>query len=245
MNDEIKIHQYEDRQEYIDIQVQRSRDKFGLCKVFLRDILRYRELLSWDYYRGAGSQPLRSTWRPRRILCLGVRSGAENDLFRAGFFGPLLRIHALSNLAAQRDSTKYAGDKIRLAERFGIGAGSRADGRVVGVEINPDASRSDIRVGSFDELPAEWAGEFDLLFSNSFDHSMDPARTVAEWKRVAAPGAYVIVAFAMDQQQSDHDPTTGLTFTTLRELWGEQVVFASETYNRNGYHEICFRMPQK
>jgi hypothetical protein len=53
----------------------------------------------------------------------------------------------------------------------------------------------------------------------------------------------VIIAFALDQKQSDHDPTTGLSFATLGELWGERIVFASQTYNRNGYHEICFRMP--
>jgi hypothetical protein len=243
MSDELRVHQYEDRQEYIGIQVERSRSKFGLCKVFLRDVLRYRELLAWDYFRESSSQSLRSTWRPRRILCLGVRSGAENDLFRSGFFSPLLRIQSIARMATRLDKTKYAADKIRLAQRFGLGSGNRVDGRVMGVEINPDASRKDIYIGSFDDLPNEWTGQFDLLFTNSFDHSMDPARTVSEWKRVAAPGAYVIVAFALDQKQSDHDPTTGLSFATLGELWGERIVFASQTYNSNGYHEICFRMP--
>lgn len=243
MSDDLKVYQYDNRQEYIDIQVKRSRDKFGLCKVFARDILRYRDLLAWDYFREAEKQPLRSAWRPKRILCLGVRSGAENDLFRMGFFAPLLRSDMLARLAASQDTTKYASDKLRLAQRYSLGAGTRGDGRVVGVEINPDASRTDIHIGSFDELPAEWSGQFDLLFTNSFDHSMDPARTVSEWKRVAAPGAYVIVAYALDQQQSDHDPTTGLSLSTLKELWQARVVFASETYNRNGYQEICFRLP--
>ncbi len=243
MSNEIKVRQYENRKEYIDIQVERSRKKFGMCKVFMRDILRYRELLAWDYSREAGNQRLRSAWKPRRILCLGVRSGAENDLFRAGFFGPLLRSQTIARLAAAQDNTKYAHDKLKLARRYSLGAGHYADGRVMGVEINPDAERPDIFIGSFDELPADWSGQFDLIFTNSFDHSMDPAKTVAEWKRVAAPGAYVIVGFAMDQEQSDHDPTTGLTFEGLSELWQAPVVFASETFNRNGYHEVCFRLP--
>lgn len=243
MSNKIKVHQYDSRQQYLDTQVERSRKKFGMCKVFLRDILRYRELLAWDFLREQGGTQLRSTWKPRRILCLGVRSGAENDLFRAGFFAPLLKNHAIAGLAAAQDNTKYAHDKLKLARQYSLGAGNYSDGRVMGVEINPDAKRPDIFIGSFDDLPVEWNGQFDLLFTNSFDHSMDPTKTVAEWKRVAAPGAYVIVGFAMDQEQSDHDPTTGLTLDGLSELWGAPVVFASETFNRNGYHEICFRLP--
>lgn len=243
MSDEIKVHKYENRQEYLDIQVERSRQKFGLCKVFLRDVLRYRELITLDYVRGSQSQQLHSAWKPRRILCLGVRSGAENDLFRSAFFGPLLRLPWVARAGVRMDNTKYAADKIRLASRLGFGSGSQSDGRVMGVEVNPNAARKDIHIGSFDELPSGWNDQFDLLFSNSFDHSMDPQRTVAEWKRVAAPGAYVIVGFAMDQEQSDHDPTTGLTFKTLSELWQAPIVFASETFNRNGYYEICFRLP--
>ncbi len=242
MPENLKVHEYKDRQEYVDIQVARSRKKFDYCKVYLRDILRYRELIAWDYYRDGRSRSLRTTWRPGRILCLGVRSGAENDLFRLGFFSPLMRLGPLAQLAVRLDSTNNAHDKIRLARRFGLGAGGRNDGRVLGVEINPDAARTDIHVGSFDELPADWTGRFDLLFTNSFDHSMDPARTVAEWKRVAAPGAYAIVAFSLGQEQSDHDPVAGLSFQALSDLWGAPVVFATDLYNRNGYREICFRL---
>jgi hypothetical protein len=243
MSDELKVYEYGDRQEYLDIQVERSRGKFGYCKVFLRDILRYRQLLAWDFIRESKNQKLYSTWEPRKILCLGVRSGAENNLFRAGFFGPLLKFPWLAELGARLDSSTYASDKIRLTKWLGMGSGALTDGRVVGVEVNPSATRPDIHIGSFDELPQDWNGKFDLLFSNSFDHSMDPQRTVDEWKRVAAPGAYVIVGFTEDQKQSDHDPTTGLSFKTLGDLWQAPIVFASNTFNRNGYQEICFRLP--
>jgi len=80
------------------------------------------------------------------------------------------------------------------------------------------------------------------MFSNSFDHSMDPIKTVREWRRVAAPGAYVIVAFTPGTKPSATDPLGGLSISAMIKLWQASVVFDSETVNRNGYHEVCFRL---
>jgi len=125
---------------------------------------------------------------------------------------------------------------------FGAGSGRRDDGRVVGVEINPECSRPDVYNGSYDELPDAWSGRFRVMFSNSFDHSMDPIKTVREWRRVAAPGAYVIVAFTPGTKPSATDPLGGLSISAMIKLWQASVVFDSETVNRNGYHEVCFRL---
>ncbi|MBX3048310.1 MAG: class I SAM-dependent methyltransferase [Anaerolineales bacterium] len=232
----MKQYRYKNREEYIDAQVVRSRNKFGYCKVYFTDLVRYKRLLSLHQTRQ--QQPSISG----AILCLGVRSGAEVDMFRATFYGPLMRLHTMQEIARRADRSKHGEEKIRLAKRLGIGSGNPHDGRVWGVEINPDAAREDIHVGSFDDLPKEWTGKFQLLYSNSFDHSVDPQRTISEWKRVAAPGAYIMIGFAPGTDASHTDPLGGMTITQMIELWQLPVVFASETLNRGGYHEICFQM---
>jgi len=78
---------------------------------------------------------------------------------------------------------------------------------VVGVEVNPDAARTDVLTGSFDEMLADWAGPFGVVFSSSFDQSQDPRRTAAEWRRVTRPGGYLIVCFAPGVEPSARRPS--------------------------------------
>lgn len=232
----MKQYKYESREEYLDVQVTRSQNKFEYCKVYFSDLVRYKRLLE-----------LHQAWHqlPRisgAILCLGVRSGAEVDMFRSTFCGPLMNLTAVQNYARSVDQSKNGQAKIALSRRLGLGGGSQQDGRVMGVEINPDAARPDIHIGSFDDLPNEWTAKFQLLYSNSFDHSVDPFKTIAEWRRVAAPGAYVIIGFAPGTEASRTDPLGGMTITQMIALWQLPVVFASETLNRGGYHEVCFQV---
>jgi hypothetical protein len=189
-------------------------------------------------FQGRDMPPARNP----RILCLGVRSGAEVDMFRAVFYGPLLRFSKVQEYARKADTSAIGEPKIRLARRLGVGGGSGHDGRVIGVEINPDAKRDDVWIGSFDDLPSDWESRFDLIYSNSIDHAQDPQRTIAEWKRVAAPGAYVILGFTEGTAVSSHDPFGDIDFKVMQELWQAPIVFLSSTMNQNGYKEICFRI---
>jgi len=236
----MKLFKYKNREDYINTQIERSQEKSGYCKVYFSDVIRYRNLLALDRY-GHGAHP-QSRHRSNRILCLGVRSGAEVDLFRAAFFAPSFRLRVVQEYARRHDTSWYAAPKIKLAARLGIGSGTRRDGRVMGVEINPDAKREDVWIGSFDELPDEWNGQFNIIYSNSIDHAQDPERTIAEWKRVSAPVSYVILGFTENKPISDHDPFGGFDYKVLQELWKSPIVFLSDTYNRNGYREICFRL---
>lgn len=236
-NDTQQFH-YSSRKEYLQAQIERSRQKFGYCKVYFEDVLRYRELLSVDINRRGRAASAISP-----ILCLGVRSGAEVDIFRSVFLAPLMKLKVVQDSIRRGDQSKYAADKIQLARSVALGAGKTDDGRVWGVELNPDVVRADVHVGSFDELPNEWSGRFQLIFSNSFDHSQDPHKTIKEWKRVAAPGAYLIIAFPLENTATQTDPLGKLSLEIVRGYVGSEMVFASETLNRTRYHEICFRLP--
>ncbi len=236
-NDPKQFH-YSNRKEYLQAQIERSRQKFGYCKVYFEDVLRYRELLGVDVERRGREASAISP-----ILCLGVRSGAEVDIFRSVFLSPLMRLKLVQESIRRRDQSKYAADKIRLARSVALGAGKTGDGRVWGVELNPDVVRPDVHVGSFDELPSRWGGRFHLIFSNSFDHSQDPHKTIKEWKRVAAPGAYLVIVFPSENTATQTDPLGQLSLEMLRGYVECEMVFASETLNRTRYHQICFRLP--
>ena len=239
MEDRVRVYEYKERQEYINIQIGRSKSKFSYCKVYFLDVVRYRRLLN---LHALSERAAVSNLEFHPILCLGVRSGAELDLFRAAFLGPLMRLPLVQQIACRLDRNKEARRKIRLARWFGIGSGQLDDGRVRGVELNPECRRPDVYTGSFDELPLAWSGRFRLIFSNSFDHSIDPARTVREWRRVSVPGAYVIIAYVCGIPPSATDPVGSLSLSAVTHFWQAPIVFASETFNRNGYHEVCFRL---
>ncbi len=229
---------YTNRREYLDVQIARSQKKFGYCKVFFEDVLRYQMFIENDMKK-RGQNVLNIS----PILCLGVRSGAEVDVFRAVFLSPLMKSRVVQKWIVGRDKTKYAADKIKLAKYVSLGAGWREDGRVWGVELNPSVSRPDVHVSSFDELPPDWKKKFKVIYSNSFDHSQDPEKTIAEWKRVSTDGAYLIIAFPVGNKPSQTDPLGQLSYDFVRDIVKSDVVFTNEVLNRTRYHEICFRLP--
>jgi hypothetical protein len=186
------------RQQYVATQVARSRSKFRYCKVSIHDVLRYRVVLRRD------RALLREAGDLGPVLCLGTRSGREVDLFRVGLFGGRLRRRLAALAEIKRNSYLTLAPPLETAGRSDVDRLEAAS--VVGVEINPDAARRDVRIGSFDELPSGWTGRFGLVFSNSFDQSQDPHRTATEWRRVLRAGGYLVVCFDPTAEPNAHDP---------------------------------------
>lgn len=50
-----------------------------------------------------------------------------------------------------------------------------------------------IELHDFNHLPEDWENKFDLIFSNSLDHAFNVEQTIAEWRRVTAPGGYLFL----------------------------------------------------
>jgi len=223
------------RREYEDTQIARSRSKFRYCKVSVHDVLRYRAVLLRD------RALRRETGGLGPVLCLGTRSGREIDLFRVGLFAGPLRRRAAALAEVKRNSYLSLAPPVEVVGRSD--AGRLGPDSAIGVEINPDAARRDVRIGSFDELPAEWTGRFGVVFSNSFDQSQDPHRTAAEWQRVIRPGGYLIACFAPAAQPNAHDPVGHLSLTDLHALFGGDLVFFHHHGSRKGYSEVILRMP--
>lgn len=71
--------------------------------------------------------------------------------------------------------------------------------KVYGVDItdNIDSIRTHLDVHiekqDFNKLPDNWENKFDLIFSNSLDHSYEPRRTINEWARVTRSGGHMLL----------------------------------------------------
>lgn len=222
------------RQEYIETQIARSQAKFRFCKVSVHDVAKYRSVLLQDRARRSESLNVGP------ILCLGTRNGREVDLFRLQFFGP--RVLRTASTLFGRQTHSFI-SLFLLIESVGRShMEGLSDTSVVGVEINPRASRSDIWIGSFDEMPRSWERTFDVLFSNSFDQSQDPYRTAKEWRRVVRPGAYLIFCFGKDCEPSLTDPVGDLRVDDVLELFGGELLYFHDRGSRNGYSEVILRL---
>lgn len=72
--------------------------------------------------------------------------------------------------------------------------------KVYGVDINENiksikGDKSLFFQYDFNKLPEDWESMFDLVYSNSIDHSYNPQETLREWARVLKPGGYLFIEF--------------------------------------------------
>lgn len=68
------------------------------------------------------------------------------------------------------------------------------DCEVIGTEISSTASKFPMTVQwDFAEPKDEWVEKFDLLYSNSFDHSFDIDKTMETWYNQVKVGGYFVV----------------------------------------------------
>jgi SAM-dependent methyltransferase len=74
---------------------------------------------------------------------------------------------------------------------------------VASVDIAP-SSQADF-VFDFNECPIDWTGKWDILFSNSIDHAVDPSATFYEWLRIIKPGGLFVLQVNFDTDASDSD----------------------------------------
>ena len=87
------------------------------------------------------------------ILYLGTRNGREIVLFRNVFFQNNFIYRIIKTLEVKSPRFGY-NSKLAFVEWFFRSNYNEIDEHsAVGVEINPDAKRQDVWIGSFDEMP--------------------------------------------------------------------------------------------
>lgn len=221
----MRIINIKDRKKYFKIQIERSRVKYEYCKVRIKDVILFKKII----------KPSIGIDGP--ILCLGTRNGREIDLFRNIWFGNRIRNYFIKII-----EWKHLGytSLIPLLEKsFRSNLNKLNKSSVVGVEINPDASRQDTLIGSFDELPKNWQNKFSILYSNSFDQSQDPYKTAKEWLRVIKRGGVLILGFTYTDP-TEEDPVGCLTKDDIMNLFGGELIYFDK--NQSHYSNIILKM---
>lgn len=216
----MKVVKISSRDEYFDIQIKRSRQKYAYCKVNVFKVKLFHDLL----------KPIMSDMGP--ILCLGTRNGREIDLFRNVFFNNKFIYRIIRTLEVSRLGYN---SKLPFVEGFFRSNLYEIDEHsAVGVELNPDAKRQDTWIGSFDEMPPEWSNKFSILYSNSFDQSQDPVKTANEWMRVMKEGGVLILGFN-DKKPIETNPVGNLIYTDLTKLFGGELIYFNKYENNYSY----------
>lgn len=80
---------------------------------------------------------------------------------------------------------------------------------IIGTEIADTALDYPMTIQwDFNEPKPEWIGKFDLIYSNSIDHSITPAETIGVWKKQLKLGGTLCLEYAERQSRinNDQDP---------------------------------------
>jgi hypothetical protein len=68
---------------------------------------------------------------------------------------------------------------------------------ILGTEISDAADQYPMTIRwDFHEVKPEWIGRYDLVFSNSWDHSYNPQKLFRAWLSCVAPGGALVVEWA-------------------------------------------------
>lgn len=215
------------RKEYIQNQIDRSNNKFEYCKVSYKHVL--------DWYKILENEKLTDL---KNICCLGSRNGREIDLFRI-IFNKYFISKIVQLTEVRRNGWSNIFNSLLKYNRSDLNNLSDQV-NVHGVEINPLGKRSDTLIKSFDDLPLDWENKYDLIYSNSFDQSMDPKKTSLEWKRILKNDGIIIFSFSYNKNPTETDPVGGLKYEDVYNLFGGEMIY----YNKYGsnYSDLILKV---
>ena len=172
-----------------------------------------------------------------RICCLGTRSGKEIDLFRIAFSSNIILIFFMNIFSRYKILEKLFIKYILQVGRKNINF--EKDQYCFGVEINPDAKRKDVLISNFDFISDKWNNKFNIIFSNSFDQSMDPKNTSKKWIDLSEKKiSYFIICFS-NCAPTETDPTGYITLNDINSLFPGEVIYYSK--NISVYEEVIIK----
>tara|TARA_Y100000034_G_scaffold21390_1_gene24625 strand:+ start:5654 stop:6247 length:594 start_codon:yes stop_codon:yes gene_type:complete len=73
---------------------------------------------------------------------------------------------------------------------------------VYSADISPKSNAD--YVLDFNSLPREWENSWDIVFSNSIDHALDPTKIFFSWLDIVKPNGYLFIGFNL----TDNDLTS-------------------------------------
>lgn len=219
-------------EEYEHLQIERSRAKFNFCKVSFADTVRWKNIIERD---------LKTKILDSKICCLGTRSGKEVDLFRIAFSYNYIVYIFLNIISISKILEKIFMNFLLTIGRKKISF--KSNKYCYGVEINPDARRKDILISNFDLISSSWDSQFNIIFSNSIDQSMDPVNTSEKWHKLLVKSdtnsySYLIICFSYTAPELT-DPTGYVTLDDIKDLFPGEVIYYSKSIST--YQEVIIK----
>ena len=96
------------------------------------------------------------------------------------------------------------------------------DAYVIGTEISETATQFEMTVQhDFAVEKKEWIGQFDILYSNAFDHSYDPDKCIETWKKQLSPSGRMFLDWNENHRDTSYvpsDPVSGSLENFIRFL---------------------------
>ena len=93
------------------------------------------------------------------------------------------------------------------------------DIEIIGTEISETAEQFNMTVQhDFHEQKEEWIEHFDILYSNSFDHSYDPWKCIKTWSEQLKPGGWAFLEIATHPDVNKMKSTDPLQIDSRQEV---------------------------
>lgn len=109
--------------------------------------------------------------------------------------------------------------------------------KVIGTEISDNASQYKNTVQhDFHEVCAEWIGTFDIVYSNSWDHSYDPKKSLMVWRDQLNHSGRLYLEQALDptdNRSRESDPLE-IYHDEILELFEQVGLKLIDTFNSSG-----------
>lgn len=159
----------------------------------------------------------------RKIKNVWVKESTISDISKNSPFASAIICHGTRNATEQKYFKKYF-----------------PNAEIIGTEISYTAKDFPMTVQhDFHELLQEWNDHFDILYSNSFDHSYDPEKCLSTWKsQIHSNGRiYIEISFNNDinrSKKSDPLEISESEFLELADSIGLNMIGVIKTNNRNG-----------
>ena len=115
--------------------------------------------------------------------------------------------------------TRNGAEQRWFSERF-------PNAYVIGSEISETATQFDMTVQhDFMEPKKEWVGKFDIVYSNSYDHTIRPKETLQVWKDQLVKGGHLFLEYSAAQSEcTPQDPLKAKTREVIQ--WMREVGFS-------------------
>lgn len=143
---------------------------------------------------------------------------------------------------------KYISDKVPTAQNI-ICHGTRngaeqkffkkynQNAYVIGTEISETANKFEMTVQHDFSIPKdEWVNKFDIVYSNAFDHSFDPYKTIITWKNQLSDNGLLFIEYSEKQSVCEPVDCLSASLQEIVEIIEKSDLIITERYTKNVKH---------